>query len=218
MQSSIIKSSSKAILRFPPGFYRPEIFVSQIEIFRKEKVAQTLVDLNQHVDLLKWKIEDFSDGNRKKNRQFKEKHGEFSLLSPSEFSEAYEILRESRIRIGAKLSIEKERLENEIKKQNGIYKMFGTKINNKIASVAITVQIDEVTEYVLYWGDTLEYRSLSPVVSLFIGLREYFLDHSINILDLGVSSVKGVTNIGLSRFKKNLGAIESERITLEILI
>jgi hypothetical protein len=218
LKNKFVKNSSYLVIRFPPCYYRPENFSPQIEFFKNLKVKNYTVDLNQHVDLSKWKYEDLSHGNRKKMRQFQESLGKFSQIGPSDFVEAYEILLESRKRLGTTLSIEKERLEKEIRKEDGVYKLFASKIANNITAVALTVQIDDETEYVLYWGDSIKYRSFSPVVSLFLGLRESFIDQRIRTIDLGVSSVSGITNPGLYRFKKNLGALESERITIDISI
>ena len=66
-----------------------------------------------------------------------------------------------------------------------------------------------------YHGDLAETRGKSPVVLLVKGIYNYAGSRGFQILDLGISSVESRLNNGLYTFKKNLGALESERVTWE---
>lgn len=89
-------------------------------------------------------------------------------------------------------------------------------LNGEIVSAAFTVELDPKTIYVLYWGDLIEYRYLSPVVTMAINLIGFGIQKGYDTLDLGVSSVNGEVSKGLFRFKENLGAISTEKWTVRM--
>ena len=74
---------------------------------------------------------------------------------------------------------------------------------------AFTIETSETTTQVTYWGDSLEGRKLSTVTAIYGYLLQRLFSQGKTHLDLGKSSVDGVLDEGLSRFKEELGATHS---------
>jgi hypothetical protein len=89
---------------------------------------------------------------------------------------------------------------------------------DETVAASLTVEIDDLTSYVLYWGDTLTGRSMSAVASLCLWLTDRARHEGKSILDLGTSSSEGCIDAGLYRFKANLGAKASSRITWDVVL
>ena len=65
------------------------------------------------------------------------------------------------------------------------------------------------------WADHPEYRSLSPIALLCEEIISDARQRGIAVVDLGTASVNGFLDEGLARFKKNLGAISTLKISFE---
>jgi hypothetical protein len=102
-----------------------------------------------------------------------------------------------------------EKFLKNLKELPGFYRCYLAIIRGNIAAAAYIVRISEEVNYVLYWGDALEFRQVSPVASLLNSLVPVSADMGCSILDLGISSNGGELDAGLARFKLNLGALET---------
>jgi lipid II:glycine glycyltransferase (peptidoglycan interpeptide bridge formation enzyme) len=96
------------------------------------------------------------------------------------------------------------------------FKLIQANIGGNVIATSLLVKIMPDYWYVLYWGESIEFRNLSPVASIFYFLIEQAKSHKVVILDLGISSVDGTLDEGLARFKTNLGAVTSEKLSLEL--
>ncbi len=65
-------------------------------------------------------------------------------------------------------------------------------------------------------GHERVYNSYSPLVLLYDYVYKYCQERQIKVLDLGIATDNGVDNTGLIRFKKNLGALETEKVIYSI--
>ena len=93
-----------------------------------------------------------------------------------------------------------------------IYQVFCVKDNQKIIALTITVNVAGGILYNFCPADDLTYRTFSPAVLLTKGLYEYCQKKKIKCLDLGISiDSEGQPKPDLLRFKKNLGAVNSEK-------
>jgi lipid II:glycine glycyltransferase (peptidoglycan interpeptide bridge formation enzyme) len=178
-----------------------------------------LIDLNQHVEIGPAAEELLSKGNRKKNRQFSENMGTVVVNSLDDFEEIVSVLQKSRERHNVTLSMSRNQILNALQAMPNAYTTYAAKIGHEVIAAAITVQIDTQTVYVLYWGDDNgSWKNLSPTVAIFMRIYNESLLRGIKVLDLGTSSVNAQVNEGLRRFKNNLGAVESKRITSKFKI
>jgi lipid II:glycine glycyltransferase (peptidoglycan interpeptide bridge formation enzyme) len=92
------------------------------------------------------------------------------------------------------------------------FRVFCVKDADTIASLSLAVRVGEKVLYNFCPADNLSYRTFSPAVLLHKGLYEYAKNENITLLDLGISvDADGLPKPGLSRFKHNLGAKDSEK-------
>ena len=67
--------------------------------------------------------------------------------------------------------------------------------------------------YTFYTVNLAEGDILNPLYLLHQQLYNYCQENNISLLDLGIATDKGVENVGLINFKKQLGAIPTKKIT-----
>ncbi len=203
---------------FPPSGFADEIFEKQIGYLTEIGASVVCTDVSQGIDVNSWDISLFSKGNRKKLRQFLEVGGQFRRGKDSELPMIFEILRLSRENIGAKLSISLLQLQKSFELMPDHYSAWVVTIDEKIAAVAVTVRVKKDYEYVYMWGDNLDFRNFSPTAALCEGLIYEMKLLGIDFLDLGISSFRGENNENLMRFKSNLGAVSTNKQTLNLQI
>ncbi|MCY7352720.1 MAG: GNAT family N-acetyltransferase [Cytophagaceae bacterium] len=93
--------------------------------------------------------------------------------------------------------------------------VFTVRDGEAIAALGVTVRVNARILYHFYPADAADYQAFSPAVLLTKGLYDWGRARGIQLLDLGISSVRGVPNEGLIRFKQNLGAQVSEKWSFE---
>lgn len=97
------------------------------------------------------------------------------------------------------------------------YFLFTVKIKGELAAVSVCVNLGKNIFYNLYSADNDIYLKDSPMILLYAGMYNYAFENHYKILDLGISTYKGIRNEGLIQFKKSLGAIETEKHVLRLL-
>ena len=191
----------------PPRYFFPEVFDNQSTALESIGFELIYTDFNFHIDVLNWSASQMSKGNRKKVRQFLEHGGEVVEATSTEHQVAFDLLKQNRKSRGAVLSMSKEVFLQNLTELPNIYKVYIAKMNETVTAVAYTVKICSEVNYVLFWGDDLEFRHFSPVASILCFLMEIAKKHGYQYLDLGISSITGSLDVNLARFKSNLGAV-----------
>ena len=214
--AQLIAYSSKSNqfrISFPPIYFHPEIFDEQVSFFKTRCITR-ISESNFHIVVDQRK--DVSKGNRKKQRQFIERGGSVSQVLEADWRLIYNLLAENRLRRGVELSMPWRVFERGLIEQPDVFTAWGATLGMKLVGGALTVKINEDTLYVLFWGDTLLGRELSVVASICEKLVEFCRSKNYKILDLGISSVDGVLDENLARFKLNLGAIQTAKPILTV--
>ena len=200
---------------FPPTYFRPDVFESQINFFNSN-CTRKVIESNYHIDI--HERGSVSKGNRKKQRQFSEKGGEVVQLESRKWKSLYELLFENRARRGVKLSMTWEVFEKGLQELPQKIVAWGAYLQNQLVGGALTIEIDKATLYVLFWGDTLLGRDVSVVASICEKLVNHCVTNDYQVLDLGISSVDGVLDDNLARFKTNLGAVSTSKPIFSLII
>lgn len=191
-------------MTLPPQYFRPQNFDPQRELF--DALGHSLIEETNHTVVLEGQqLPELSRGNWKKIRQFRS-IGRIVSASEESFRDCYNLLAASRRRRGVTLSLDRDQFILNLKRHPDRYHCFSAFIGERLVGVAYTVEISDDVTYVLYWGDSLEGRTYSVTASLFLEVREHAVALGKTFLDLGKSSVQGVLDNGLARFKENLGA------------
>jgi hypothetical protein len=138
---------------------------------------------------------------------------QFAILSPEHLADAYTLIVDSRQNKGYPVTMTLHELQNTFSKFVNSYLLFGVKENDKLIGTAVCIRVSSEILYAFYIGDSLDHRPLSPVTFLVDGIYNYCRTHGYKLLDLGISSDKGILNSGLYNFKRTFGAIDSPKPT-----
>lgn len=198
----------------PPRYFHPEIFLSQraaLENIGGSVVNETNSSIMLHSGEEPLGMRNFSRGNRKRVRQFLERGGTIEPAAPNEIPEAYRLLRENRARRGARLSLGQKKFARLLEILPHNYSLWVARIDLDLVGAAYLVELDPEVSYVLFWGDSVTGRQLSVTAAMCLTVQDYAFRRGKKVLDLGVSSVNGVIDVGLLKFKQNLGAQSFEQ-------
>lgn len=131
-------------------------------------------------------------------------------------AQVYAFLAESRQRQGYPLSLDFNQFRLLLTNFPNQAQVSVVKDGNKIISLTVGIRVNSKILYNFCPADNLDYRSYSPMALLNAYLYEYAQRGGIELLDLGVSlDHLGDEKYSLIRFKENLGAEPSEKVTYE---
>jgi len=164
-------------------------------------------------------IEKISYGSQKKIKQCirdgflatQEKHINITKI--------YSVIKESRERLGIKVSLTLNELNQMISIFPDKFHLFSiSKAANldQTYAAAVCIALTDKILYVFYWGDINNKSTYSPIVLLAQYIYTFCQNNGFNYLDAGVSTLQGEPNYGLMQFKKNLGFMESIKIDLAL--
>jgi hypothetical protein len=102
--------------------------------------------------------------------------------------------------------------------QPDAFTIWGATLESEFVGGALTVEVNSYSLYVLFWGDTLLGRNISVVASICEKLIEFCISRNYKVLDLGISSVDGLLDENLAKFKVNLGAVQTTKSILTLRI
>jgi|LakMenE01Jun11ns_1017448.scaffolds.fasta_scaffold9853438_2 hypothetical protein len=202
------------VWKFPPEHISNLNFYNQYNAIRGNFNFTEVSDVNQHLEVPNWSYESLSYGNIKKLKQFINVKGRIIEGDSGLIESSISVIEFSRIRKGLKLTMQRSHLINNLSNLKDEFRVYSASIHDEVVGAAITVDIGFSTRYVLYWGDNEVGRKYSVTASLCEAIVKSAKLDLISKVDLGVSSLNGITDAGLYRFKQNLGAIDSHRKTL----
>ncbi len=203
--------------RFPPDHFYPEIFLPQKNFFKDFSSSgpkKEVMDVNQHIELDQYLINKMSHGNRKKIRQMGESGATFSRAAPELWDKCYDLLRQNRADRGVDISMSRDIFLRSLTEFPDDYSIHLVSIGLDILACSLTLRLSSDCKYVVFWGHRKEFQAFSPVAFLAQGLLSECILDNCHTLDLGVSSLDGIEDVGLSRFKSNLGGIKSQRLSI----
>ena len=198
---------------FPPAYFYPEVFDLQREVIESMSGIIKIIDVSYHIDVKDWSTNLLSRGNQKKIRQCSEAGAIFKKDDLGSLSNIYSLISKNRLSKGVELSISQDQLENAIRVFPNEYELFSLYNSSILMASAVTIMLTSTVRYVYMWADHIDYRSLSPIAMLCEEIVKDCRTKNIKVLDLGTASLHGELNEGLARFKQNLGAISTQKIS-----
>ena len=202
------------ILSYPDCYINNPDFVDPC--FEKSNIRKQTTDINQFIEIKNSEFESIISYSEKMRLNKSMKLGLHSQQSSvSELHEAYALLLSLRQRKGIPISMDFESLERMFQIHPDHYFLFTVKDGSKIVAMAVSIIVNDSILYDFYHADHDDYQSLSPTIMLIEEIYNFCRMKKIRILDLGISSLDGVKNEGLYRFKKNLGAKECSKNTFK---
>lgn len=136
-------------------------------------------------------------------------------LPISRFSEIYKVIHDNRVAKGYPMTMSSEQLLSTAQKFPTKIQFHGV-VNNEdsIIAAAVLYKINNLTDYVFYWGDLPGYADYSPITLLAEHLYSACKKNNTSLLDLGISTLDSLPNLGLIKFKENLSAKSSNKFYL----
>ncbi len=202
-----------------PDIYNLENNSFSLNTFFRKGFIINRIETNQFIDLRKYNLEqDVSYGNRKRIKNSINKGIKFCKLDESDYLRAFKVIVENRERRGFPLTMKWESLEKMIRVFNEKLYFFALRDNAEIIASAICINVVPNLLYVFYWGEIRGYEKLSPIALLSNKLVRYCIENKYEILDIGTSSERSNPNIGLLKFKKNIGCKSCNKFYLKKII
>lgn len=172
------------------------------------------LDINQHISVDQQTFIDKINRNRRRKLESNISQGFiFKKLDTSYLNKAYELIKECRIDKGYPVTMTLEALQNSFSVFPERYFLFGVFDKNEMIATAISIRVSNKILYNFYHGDRLSHRKNGPVTLLVAGIYEYCQQQGFEILDLGISTDKGVLNEGLFYFKESCGATSTDKVS-----
>ena len=130
-----------------------------------------------------------------------------------------DFIRESRRQQGYPLTISMDCLSCLLTRFPEEFPVFMVRDGQIIATLCVCVRVRHDILYAFLPADNPNYKTLSPMVMLIDHLYQYSQYAGISLLDLGPSlDANHAPKPSLARFKQNMGAITSPKMTFEIEI
>ncbi|MFD2937204.1 GNAT family N-acetyltransferase [Spirosoma flavum] len=156
---------------------------------------------------------------RRRLRKCREANFQFVHWQTPNLTEAINFIQQTRQQQGYQMTISTERLIDLWQKFPNQFSVFVVKDGTQLAALSITVRVRDDILYNFIPASHPSYHAFSPMVMLIDGLFTYCQQQEIRLLDLGVSlDANRQPKPSLMRFKRNLGALESPKLTFEKVV
>lgn len=189
----------------------------QAHHIRLEKVLtsfseNTIYETNQHLAILDIPFTEIIHSVAKRRLTKCEKESFVFENNSQKVHEQYDFIQKVRLLKGIPVSISKADFLSLFEHFPESFIPFTLYHNHQIIATCTAIVV--VPHQILYYffpASDPNYNAFSPSILLIKYLYEYAQVHKFQILDLGISSVNGILNENLFRFKKNLGAIATTK-------
>jgi hypothetical protein len=194
------------VIKSPPTFFlstNDKIFFYLL-LKKGFKVNQT--NINNHIIIDSLELKD--KVNNRNARYLKNKPDlirSLTLDSENLYIEAYNLIKNNRMENNYLLSMSENEIMNLKKKFPEDVKFFATFVNQDMVASAITIKINSDLLYVFYWAN-IKNTINNSLLYLCEFIYSFAKKNGFKYIDLGTSSVNGILNINLLKFKKSLGA------------
>jgi len=218
-----IEDMEKAIFEFPlgrkiislaPQSHDENLFMRSVSVLDKHGFKVKHGDINYSIE-----VDDkplsvrMVGGHRKKLAKCERAGFDAKELNKSEWLSAYALLDANRRRKDRKLSMSYQQMMEQDEAIPHLMKVFGVFDGTKLLSAAICVRVKPDVQYVYAWGDSGD-SEFAPTIMLASHIYDHCLTNKIRIMDIGISTENGVPNLGLMKFKENLGFKQSIKLTM----
>ena len=215
-RSLIQKGIQSIVIKHYPACYAPALHDMVVQAFTNNGFEIIGTEHNQYLPLnASSKKEVFDHSKLHLIKKCKEANFTVSVTSSFDADTWYDIITRARELRGHPMTIDLENLRVLNKGNESAYHFFEVKDGSKIIACAIGVQVTEEVLYYYLAADEDEYRSYSPMTFLLDRMYDFACEKNIKVLDMGISSSKGILNEGLRWFKKSFGALEQPKLVLQ---
>lgn len=201
------------LIRSFPEAYEPHYYALIKDVLIESGFSVIYEDITQAIHVSEKGSMNLNTHKKRRVRQAKSLEFGFRQIPLNYLDEAYSLIVESRESKGYPITMTLKDLEATLELFPSDYLLFGVFDQKKLIATSVCIRVNDEILYCFYIGDALAYRHYSPVTLLVTGIFEYCKTHHFKMLDLGISTEKGVLNKGLYAFKKSFGAFDSHKLT-----
>lgn len=203
------------IVKLFPDRYHPETSTISNEILVSFGFKVLYNDVAQVIDVTEEPLS-LNIHRRRRLKQCIDAGYRFKQLELDRIDEAYPLFVQSREQKGYPLTMSLSDFQESFKKFPNDYLLFGVYDHNAIIATCVCVIVSSDILYTFFIGDNILYRKASPVTQLINGVYEFAKSAYFRMVDLGISTDKGILNPGLHSFKKSLGAHDVYKNTYQL--
>lgn len=202
-------------LVLPPFCYAPQHGPQCLAVLCRMGYCVMRQELNQAVVVTEASLAESGNyANRKRLNKAARAGLTVRQLNASEYQIGYNAILDNRLKKERSLSMSWEDVQAMIAAFPEQMHVFGAEQDGRIIAAAICVAVNRRILYVYAWGECIGAEPISPVSSIAAHVYTFAQNHGFVLLDLGTSSVEGIVNPGLVRFKQSLGATTSLKLWL----
>ncbi len=197
-----------------PFCYNPVAAALLTACFTGSGFSVAVTDLNYHIPVAEEPLEArMHPSERRRLRKCFRAGMQFSAEATPDLAQLYGFIARCRQRRGFPLTLDFAGFKTMFDHFPDRYQVFAVRDGSRIASAAVGVRISPDILYYFFPADDALYKTFSPTVLLLHGMYGYARQAGYKLLDLGIATARGVPNYGLIRFKANMGAEPSLKLT-----
>jgi hypothetical protein len=201
------------LIRTFPEMYNPQQHALIKDVLLKSGFDIQFTDVAQIIPVT-GELMNLNTHKKRRVRKAGELAFTFSQLPISSLKESYRLIVESRQNKGYPVTMPLDDLTNMFREFPQAYMLFGAFDQKKLIAASVCIEVNKAILYCFYIGDSLAYRRYSPVTFLVQCIYEFCCkSRHFKIIDLGLSTDKGILNSGLHNFKKSFGSVDSVKLT-----
>ena len=203
-----------------PASHDLAFFSSMFNLMRRQGFVEVAHEINFDLLIDERPFLDRIDyGNVKRIRKCIRSDFACSKVEHERLGEVYDVIAESRSRLGLKVSMTVRQLQemlNLFPEKFHLFAVYRDASRLEMVAAAVCISLTDKNMYVFYWGDLPEVATHSPIAMLAEKIYEFCQQEKFLLLDAGISTVDGQPNYGLIRFKQNLGFSESLKVSFKL--
>ncbi|CAG5069721.1 hypothetical protein DYBT9623_02458 [Dyadobacter sp. CECT 9623] len=209
------QSGKKLTIKTAPTCYDPGIHTILHDVYNNTDNCELCTISNQHIPITP---SNFLSGihlsEKRRLKKCLNAGFEAGLTNQLTAKQCYDFLLKCRTTKGYQISVSNNELEVLLTQFPNDFLIFTATKNNEIIALVIVVRVNEKVLYTFLSSYLPDFATFSPIVFLTQKIYEYGQQNGFKILDLGTSlDHLGTHKESLSRFKRNLGAETSEKVT-----
>lgn len=211
-----LANASKIIIKLAPESYDAQRLVVAANFFFTRHYKLMHAEVGAVMPVSDKNFDDIIHPRKKRKLQQSRGHGlRFEVLDLESLSLVYRFIAACRQPKNYELSITSEDLLHTVQRMPQQYPLFAVFYEGEMVAASVTIRAYEHVLYHFISDHVRKIGSLSPALILMEGIYNYCRRENISLLDLGTSTVDGIPNLKLLKFKRELGAEFSHKFTFE---
>jgi hypothetical protein len=175
-------------------------------------------ELNQHLPVSPLSFtEHLHNAERRRLRRCQQAGFTTQIREKPDSETLFAFIRKARLRKNLPLSMSSKELANLLTNFGEVCPVFTVYDGDQLIAACLGIRVAPNILYYFLPADHEDYQHFSPSVMLVESLYNYCQQHQIPLLDLGISTSRGIRNEGLIRFKSQLGAVASAKLVFEMV-